>query len=72
MSESFVISPSPSAPVRPASDNQPPTLRRPFAASTKSDNVSLEPERGNKRSYVLFRLKKSNHALFAKVVAGEM
>jgi hypothetical protein len=38
----------------------------------KSDNVTLEPKRGNRRAYVLSRLKRSRPDLFDKVVAGKM
>jgi hypothetical protein len=39
---------------------------------TDGDNITIKPERGTSRPYILSRLKRSNPELFAKVVAGEM
>jgi hypothetical protein len=37
-----------------------------------SDNITIHPERGTSRAYVLSRLKRERPDLFARVVAGEM
>jgi len=39
---------------------------------TDGDNVTIKPERGNKRAYTLDRLKRERPDLFQLVVAGEL
>jgi hypothetical protein len=45
---------------------------KPHVHAGDGDNVTIRPERGNRKSYTLSRLKRENAELFEQVVAGEL
>jgi hypothetical protein len=46
--------------------------RRQESADIKTDNVSLDPQHGNRRDYTLTRLKRARPDLFARVTRQEL